>query len=272
MNAEELITWCSWFWNPVTHACGCGWWAGGEARRDERGRTCPALRDGNPKFVPEPIRGDPLGKDIIFLAANPGGGTRRPPSVELESCPWWDSNENTWTPVLESSHSFVDFNLTSNVRAAADREWCRKAYAKDRVSRAATGILALVAQEKRHDIAVLPRVDTNHFTNNIGKVALLNVIHCKSPGFPSGANCILQDGGCGRQSWMLLSRLRPRTVVAFGAHVRTWYALLSNTREPAEGDRTPHKWPSGSTTVFHWLHHPQGLSYSQRNGLADRLR
>ncbi len=270
MNYEELVQWCRYFWNPQDRTCGCGLWAAGAALEDN-GQRCPVLDYGDPSFVPEPIRGNPLNKDVIFLASNPGygGGTQ----VELGTCPWWNQDAEAaggnWAAVLATEQTFAEHHLGANVRAA-ENKCARRGYEDDRPARAAARVLWSLEHPENDHNWPLPRVDEQAFLEVIGQVALLNVAHCKSNGFVGGD---VVYNNCGAHTWSLIGMLKPRAVVAFGGPARQLFGRNSNENNVVEGSHRDHTWPEDGVTRFFWEHHPsQGWTYQARNSLVERLR
>jgi len=262
VNEAELVRWCGWFWNPTEHTCGCGLWKAGAPMLDG-GTACPVFAQGNPAYVPEPIRGNPLGKTVVFLASNPGGGADPLDAVESDSCPWWNRNQDAagttstgdWAGVLGTREAFSAYHLGGNTTAALNRDlWV--GYESDSVIRTAVGIVAwmqgAISQPRRTGVG------EPEWQRFLPDVALVNILHCKShPSFPAGADHAMSDERrCGHQTWLLLGKLRPPIVIAFGFHAQAWFCAHAGHRRRKERDATSWQWPEGDETVFYWMPHP----------------
>lgn len=264
MNEEQLSAWCNWFWKPNTHVCDCGWWANGGARPDSDGRICPVLRDGNPIYVPEPVRGNPIGKNLVFLAINPGGGHRPSSQNDQSSCPWWNGDKHEagggWLNTLDSDEHFAYHHIHGNELAAiGDAPWT--GYEHDYVTRVAVGVIASLRGEVTPPAAV--EMGSHLWKRFLPGVAIINAAHCKSPSWVAdGAAILHHPDRCGSKTWSLFSMLRPRRVIAFGKDVRVWYHMHSKRELPDEGTRTIHRWSRDTKpTVFYWAPHPRKTSH-----------
>jgi hypothetical protein len=222
--------------------------------------------------VPEPVRGNPLGKAIVFVAANPGGGKTPLVSSEQRTCPWWDSERGVagetdlpgfsgdWGSVLNDEASFARHHLRANELAAADEEF-RRGYASDMPMRAATGIVAALTCEGEQEVPHVPDVNSRWFIDHVSSVALLNVAHCKSRQWPedTGSEAV----GCAAKTFELLELLRPRVAVFFGCTPWDLLACAVRARSPQNtwraedesrmhNDRSCYRPPHGTSVSLRW--------------------
>ncbi len=271
MTRDELIAWCGHFWIPKERRSGCEAW--------NAGVSCAVLAAGNSAFVPEPIRGNPLNKDIIFLAVNPGGGKTPAAQDELDSCPWWDRSGNKpggdWATVLGSQEDFAGFHLGSNERAASDETERHIGYARDRVSTGAAYILAAVGNPQENSIPIRLHIDSMWFSKYIGDVALLNMAHCKSPGWTVDKSKAVADL-CAPKTMALLHDLKPRALVCLG--VPAWELLVQLAKScccltESSTERLWHlRWHGGGVTGLVKSPHPTILSYADRADVVDAIK